>query len=79
MSKTGRELCRDVVGQRVRLLVDLTPRGGAIYAAGTLMMCEGTWHGTFDLRSDDNRGQEWDEWCGVMKVRRQNFEIVNGG
>mgnify|MGYP001574960450 CR=1 FL=1 len=69
-----RELCRDVVGRRVRLLKELTTRGSTIYPAGTVMTCDGTWRGMFDLRSDDRvRGHVW---RGVMKVRRQAFEIV---
>lgn len=72
------ERCRDLVGRRVRLLHDVTTRGGTTYEAARIMIVTNTWRGMFDLEVTPReelmaaRGQ----WRGVMKVCRRDFEVV---
>jgi hypothetical protein len=44
-----KERCRDVVGQTVELVRDVTTAGGVTYAAGTTWLVTKTHRGTFTL------------------------------
>ncbi len=46
----SREQCRDVVGRHVRLLRDISTRGGETFKAGRIMVCYGTYRGRFTLQ-----------------------------
>lgn len=74
-----RERCKDIVGKKVRLLRDMETRGGATFAAGTVMTCQGTYHGLFHLADLEWQPPEdatsWSRPC-IRKVDRRSFEVL---
>lgn len=72
-----KELCRDVVGKRARLLHDITTRGGTTFKAGTILDVCSTHQGKFHLRTLDHDPSSSDTG-GIRRVRRLSFQIVDG-
>lgn len=66
-------LCRDYVGRTVRLKRTLRTKGGVEFAAGTEMLVDGTYRGTFELSVfNPIRGLR----DAIRKVSKVDFEVM---
>ena len=69
-------LCRDIVGHQVRLLRDISTRGGAKFPKGTVMNATGHWRGRFDLQIPDADWPAFPDGRHISKVDRSSFEVL---
>lgn len=69
-----KELCRDLVGLRVKLLCDLETRGGTKFSTGEVLHVDGTYRGRFSLSARDAEGKRIWPGRSISRVSRRDFE-----
>jgi hypothetical protein len=69
------KLYRDMVGRRVRLIREITTRGGNVFPAGTEMKVYSTWRGALNLNVDPNPRPGY--CCpGIRQVLPRQVEFI---
>ena len=69
-----KELCRDLIGLRVRLNRRIETCGGESFAAGTEMRVAGTYRGRFHLQAFEAEPEGHRK--SIRQVRRNNFDFL---
>lgn len=65
-----KELCRDLVGKKVRLLIDVETIGGVKFKAGEVLVVLSTHRGRFELFRDSDT-------TSVSRINRRELQRVD--